>query len=771
MAETLLDVDYILTDDKPVIRLFLKGEGGRKVKEVRGFEPYFYAVPDSGIDELERGVKSVAGVIKVERKRMTDISKEVDVLKIFTRSPKDVPILRDKVRSLPGCSSVREADIPFARRYLIDSGLIPMENLDEVALNSAAIDIEVYTKGGEPRAEKDQVICISYADSNGNKKVWTYRTLKGLDLDYVEVLQDEKAMIEAFVKAFDKFGVDIILGYNTDNFDFPYLKDRASKLGMDINIGADGSGVKLEKRGMNLGARVKGRPHVDLYPVSRRLFNLSRYRLEDVYAKVSGKEKKDIKVSEISKFWDSKEVEELRSLFEYSLSDAEAVLSISETVLPLQFELSRITRQLVFEVSRMGSGQRVESLLMVKAYEQNMLVPNRRGGAESDEEDVPFEGAYVVEPEKGLHDNIIVFDFRSLYPSIIVSHNVDLSTLDCECCKDDGYISPNNHHFCKRKEGFIPKILDSLIKRRIDAKKMLKAAKTDEERRLLEVQQQALKLLANSMYGYYGFQMARWYCRPCAESITAWGRHYIQKTIKEAGEEGFRVIYGDTDSIFITKASVTDIDAFIKQALNFGKKVNEKLPEAMELEMEGFYPRGLFITKKRYALIDSNDKIIVKGLETKRRDWAKIAKRTQDGVLNALLKDRNPDNAVDIVRTALDDIKNGRVNLNDLTIHTQMTRNIGEYVQPGPHIIAAKKAMKEGLDFKQGSIIPYVITKGGGSISDKAKVLELTEEGEYDPDYYINNQVLPAVVRILEALGYSEDELKGLGKQTTLGDW
>ena len=333
-------------------------------------------------------------------------------------------------------------------------------------------------------------------------------------------------------------------------------------------------------------------------------------------------------------------------------------------------------------------------------------------------------------------------------------------------------MAPNKHYFCLERKGFIPEVLAGLIEKRLELKKAMKVEEDAERKALLDVEQQAMKLLANSMYGYYGFQRARWYCRECAEAIAAWGREYIQKTIKYAEKNGFNVIYGDTDSVYITRPGVEDVDEIVRMAKEFQREINAELPEAMELEYEDFYPRGVFITKKRYALIDTQDKITVKGLETRRRDWCKVAKETQNKVLNALLKDRDPEKAAQVVRDTVQWIKSGEVPLEDLTINTQMTRNIGGYVSEGPHIAAARKAMKEGVEFKQGDIITYVVTKrSGSSIGDKAVIVDHAVEGEYDPDYYVNNQLLPAVFRILEALGYQEDELKGLGRQMSLGDW
>lgn len=172
-----------------------------------------------------------------------------------------------------------------------------------------------------------------------------------------------------------------------------------------------------------------------------------------------------------------------------------------------------------------------------------------------------------------------------------------------------------------------------------------------------------------------------------------------------------------------------------------------------------------------YALTDEKGVLTVKGLETKRRDWAEIAKSTQDKVLHAILHDRNPEKAAEIVKQVVKNIKEGKVTLKELTVYTQMTRGMGEYLVDGPHITAAKKAMKQGMNFKQGSIIAYVITKKGDSISDQAQVIDFVKEGDYDAEYYISHQVLPAVMRIMEALNYSEQELRGLGKQMTLGRW
>jgi len=195
--------------------------------------------------------------------------------------------------------------------------------------------------------------------------------------------------------------------------------------------------------------------------------------------------------------------------------------------------------------------------------------------------------------------------------------------------------------------------------------------------------------------------------------------------------------------------------------------VNEELPPGMELEFEGFYERGFFVTKKRYALIQ-DDKIVVKGLELVRRDWAPVAKKTQEKVMMAILKDASPDKAAKIIKEVIDHIKKGETPLEDLVIHTQLTKNPDKYKQNAPHVLAAKKAIERGRKVGRGTIIRYIVIKGKGPISQRAEPVEDVDVANYDPNYYIDNQVLPAVSRIIDSLGYSQDEIVHQEKQSSL---
>ncbi len=208
-----------------------------------------------------------------------------------------------------------------------------------------------------------------------------------------------------------------------------------------------------------------------------------------------------------------------------------------------------------------------------------------------------------------------------------------------------------------------------------------------------------------------------------------------------------------------------------EQAIKFITYLNSTLPESMELEYEGFYRRGFFVTKKRYAVIEEGN-IIAKGLELVRRDWAPIAKNAQENVLYAVLNEGNVDAAVEVVKEALIKLRTRNVNRDDLVIHTQITKSLDKYKQIAPHVVAARIMEDHGMKVQRGDILRYVIIKGKGSISSRAVPYQYVDENtDFDINYYISHQLIPAVSRIMSSFGYSESELEQLDskeKQQTL---
>ncbi len=795
MRGLLLDIDYSEEETQPVTKLFVKGEKETVAAIDRSFSQFFYVEAENPrkveklISMLE--VAGNGGMIKpksVKAVKLSRLSKEVEVLRVEARHPNDMHPLRHKIRELAGVKEIYGYDIPPMRGYLIDRQLTPMDGvevtgevedengiktitldshpkkieIEKPKLNVMSFDIEVFNPTGSPRPEKDPIMMISLADNRGLKKVLTWRNLP-TDLDYVEILPTEKDTLKRFIELVDEMDVDILLGYNTDLFDFPYIKERAKQHRLKLTLGRDGTEVVTRRRKMATATRIRGRVHVDVFSMVNFLANIGNirlihYTLEDVYRHMMGKEKPDFEFTKFVEAWE-KGGEHWNRLLEYSLSDAVATLEIGEELLPLFVELTHVVGQSLFDVSRMSAGQLVEWLLISEAYKRGELIPPRPVGDEFEERvEETFVGAYVMEPEKGYHENLVVFDFRSLYPSIIVSHNIDPSTVNCKCCKKgEATVVPElGHMICQARRGFVPEVVERVVKLRGDLKAELKKHKKGtHEYEIANARQWALKILANSFYGMLGYPRARWYSKEGAESVTSFGRHYIHETIKMAGDFGLKVCYSDTDSLHAKLNGKSREDA-----IKFMQEVNKNLPGIMELELEAFYPRGVFITKKRYALIDDEGRLVVKGLEFVRRDWAAIAKHTQEDVLKAILKDGSPEKAANIVLDATKMVLGGKAKLEDLIIYTQLKMPIESYRAIGPHVVAAKRLREVGHEVEPGMMIAYIEAKGAGSISDRAIPVELFKDKEYDADYYVDNQILPAVMRIMEVLGYRDADLK-----------
>ncbi len=206
----------------------------------------------------------------------------------------------------------------------------------------------------------------------------------------------------------------------------------------------------------------------------------------------------------------------------------------------------------------------------------------------------------------------------------------------------------------------------------------------------------------------------------------------------------------------------------------FLEKANKSLPGMLELDLQGIYKRGIFIprgaapgtAKKRYALIDEKGVLTIRGLEKVRKDWSAIAKDTQEKVLNYVLKDEDVDGAMKYVKYIVRKMRQKKFSLHDVTIYEQLTKPLHEYKQVGPHVAVARKIMERGRPIGAGMVMIYAITKGKGSISERAEPIEDVNIEKVDEDYYINNQVVPAALRILQVLGITEERLvgNGLGK-------
>jgi len=794
MKLCLLDADYVDENNQSVIRLFCKDNKGKTIVCLDyGFEPYFYILPKEGKEkELKKRVEEIKSV-KVKSAEIIERTlsgEKRKFVKVFCFLSTDVPNAREIVKVWKDVvEDEYEYSINFYKRYLIDNqieqwidvegdeikkkyrsdNVIKIKKIKPVSsdkmpeLKLMSFDIESVNEAGKP------VIVMLSLKSNGFEKVLTYKKDKHYG-KYVEVLKDEKELLERFVELVKEQDPDVLLGYNSDLFDMQVIQQRAEELKVDLAMSRDFSKLKFARRARISTARFKGIVHVDLFQFINNVLSSQLQTevltLDAVSAELLGDNKIEMEYEEIIESW--RKGKDLGKLAEYCLKDSDLTLRLGEFIMPQIHELAELSGQLLFDTSRMTYSQLVEWYLSKKAFAMDIIIPNQPKWDEIQRrrDYSPYTGGFVKEPIGGLHEDIAVMDFRSLYPSIIATFNISPEMLNCIDCRKDGYKVPeHNYWFCKRKKGFVSILIKELIEKRAEIKeKMKKLKKGTEEWNKLNNEQFSIKTISNATYGYYNFAGSKWYCRQCAEASAAFGRFYISKVIDEAGKEGFTVIYADTDSMFVKADS--DLKRKVK---TFLEKMNKILPGIIKLDLQGIYKRGIFIprgvgpgtAKKRYALIDDKGVLTIRGLEKVRRDWSNVAKDTQEMVLKLILEREDVKGAVKYVKYVIKQLNDGKIPLKDLIIIEQLTKPLSEYKNIGPHVVAARKIKERGRPIGEGMSILFVITKGKGSISERAEPFEDVDIKDVDNDYYIGHQIVPAALRVLTVLGVTEEELSG----------
>ncbi len=786
-----LDIQYSTEENRAVIEIYgITEEGKRVIVKDDDFLPFFYLHNKdpkkalSGVKKLKEGDYYVVGAEITKKNYMGE---EIDLIKISVNHPSGIQKIAKKCKEVGGYVRKFEKDIPFYKRYILEKNIQfftrtrveghalslnepiivranKIENLNGDTIKDLkliAFDIETYSRGNYSIPEKDPVIMISLY-INGKTKILTTKKTEGKD---VEVLKSEEDMIKRFIEIIDREKPHIITGYNIDLFDFPYLKERAKKYNMKLLLGWNRENMSKVRRGREYSPRIKGIISIDLYPFVRNILaptlKTDVYNLNAVANEIIGEGKIKFDKGNMGELWDNGDV---NKIVEYSRRDALITGKLAEALIFQIIELSKVVGLPPYDICRVSYSQYVEFYMMKKANERGEAIPNKPTKEEIEKRfRRTYTGAFVYEPVPGIYENIVSLDFRSLYPSIIISYNISPDTLN----KGHDYESPEinggrRYHFPKKPLGFFPSVLKNVLERRWTIKSMLKKTKkTEKSYKILDARQYALKTIANATYGYLGFPAARWYSIECAESITAWGRHHIKELIKDAEKKGFKVLYGDTDSVFFTVRKKHDYVEFLEEE-------NKKMHGMIELEFSDFYKTGIFVSKKterrgakkKYALLNEEGFIEIKGLEYVRRDWSEIARECQKLVIETLLKEKNVEKARRIVEEIVKKLRKHEVPVEKTIIYTTLKKQIKDYKAIGPHVAAAKKAEAKGIKIFPGTILGYIIVEGEGSISDRAVLYEdVLEKGKkYDPEYYIKNQIIPAVEMILDIAGIESRE-------------
>lgn len=544
-------------------------------------------------------------------------------------------------------------------------GVFPEANVDPVIQIA-----NVVTRYGEEKPFVRNVFCLDTCSLIVNTQLFEFG---GSD-----IADAERKMLMAWRDFVEEVDPDVIIGYNISNFDFPYLLDRAHHLKVtqfpyltrlrNMKSVAKESNFSSKQMGNRdtKATNTNGRLQLDLLQLVQRDHQLRSYTLNAVCAHFLNEQKEDVHHTMITELFNGTP-ESRRRLAIYCLKDAYLPQRLMDKLMCLvnYTEMARVTGVPFNYLLSRGQQVKFLSQMYRKALEQQLVIPNLR----SEGTDEQYEGATVIEPNRGYYDvPVATLDFASLYPSIMQAHNLCYTTLlnknavdKLQLKKDEDYIvTPNGDMFCtsKIRKGLLTQILEELLSARKRAKKEL-AVETDPfKKAVLNGRQLALKISANSVYGLTGATVGKLPCLAIASSTTSYGRQMIERTKEEVEKRytianGYthdaQVIYGDTDSVMV-KFGVTELADAMKLGEEAAEYVSGKFIKPIKLEFEKVYFPYLLINKKRYAGLywtkpEKWDKMDTKGIETVRRDNCRLVQTVIETSLKMLLIERDVEGA------------------------------------------------------------------------------------------------------------------------------
>ena len=759
---------YRVEEKKAKVFLFGRLESGESFLAINTFRPYFY-IRTSDRDKASSLVKA-----DYEDTGFTDFDGNK-----ATKVTLDIPAEVGEQRSVLVRNGIPcfEADIRFAYRFLIDKGIkgsLSIEGehkkgqfvdriYEEPVLKSAAHVTRLKTVSIDIETNKDGSTVFSIALYSPD--IQTVLLHKEGDFKNARCFSTEKEMLERFREVVLELDPDIIMGWNVVDFDLKILQERFNYYHLPFQLGRVEWPCRLkltESFFMSSKADFPGRAvldGIDLFKMS--FIKLEDYKLNTAAKAILGEGKLiqgDFRWDEIENAFHNN----TQLLIDYNLRDAKLVYDLVEKtkLLDLTVRRSLLTGMQPDRVS--ASIASLDSLYLRELQNQKIVAPTSLMGERGER----IKGGFVRESLPGIYENVLIFDFKSLYPSIIRTFNIDPVRFVPKPGKDTAMLirAPNGAFF-RREKGILPALIQQLWEQRDSAKKERNAIASN-----------AIKILMNSMFGVLANPMCRFYSLEMANAITHFGQFFIKLCAEEINRRGYEVIYGDTDSIFLN-AKEKDYS----KALELGKKLEKEmnhffssyirqhyqLENFLELEFEKVYKKFLLPrvrgsetgAKKRYAGIiekDGKDLIDFTGLEFVRRDWTEVAKKFQ---MEFLQKVFNKEKVDEFVTKFIKDMKDGKYD--SLLVYKKAIRKtVKEYTKTTPpHIKAARKA-----GIKTVGLIEYVMTINGPEPVEQRK-------SAIDYEHYIQKQIKPLADSVLVFYGKNFDDLVQGHTQATLGDF
>jgi len=797
--------------------------------------------------------------------------KKIQVLKISAPDPLSIGGTENSVREK---LTAWEADIKYHENYLYDSGLIPgnyysrtgdiiiedrfeMTGTVEIALKELlwnrliegtkeagneqyrkyiadwahllnqpipsmkriAIDIEVDSEEGRipnPREHDRRITAIGLVSNDGIKKVFVlekHDVIENLNLsNNIEVCKTE---IELIQKAFKIIWMyPIVVTFNGDDFDLPYLHARAQDPRIDPKRN---STIPREEIPILIKRESYAKKGIQAEPVQLKhglhidLFRTFQNRSIQIYA--FSHKYSEFRLGAICEaLLDDSKIEfegnindlPTQKLAEYCLKDADLTFRLTsfndDLLMKLLVVIARISRLSIEDVSRFGVNQWIRGMLYFEHRKINALIPRRdellsKGQASTIAiiKEKKYRGGLVVEPVSGIHFNIVVVDFASLYPSIIKVHNLSYETVNCshpECKADKSQVIPNtNHWICKIRKGVTSLLIGSLRDLRVGYYKQLSKDKSlqYDDRQLYVVVSQAIKVILNASYGVMGAEIFPLYCLPVADATAAIGRDTTTKAIEKCREIGIEVVYGDTDSLFLkdpTEGRVSQVSKWAKTNLG------------VDLELDKEYRYVVFSDlKKNYVGVLKDGTVDVKGLTGKKSHTPPFIRKAFYQVLEILstvntTNDFNlaKERIIEIIKENATKLETNEIPLQDLTFNVMVNKSpekygikvidnsknfsidgngnsSSSYKGLPQHIKAARLLIGGGKVVRAGDIISYVKTK----TADSVKPVELASHSEIDKEKYL--EALESTFdQLLSVLNINFKTIIGKPRQTNLDE-
>ncbi len=782
-------------------------------------KPYCYSkLPKDQLKDLENRTDVIRPLITEKKKDLlNDII--IELTKIVVTDPLAIGGTSSE-KSIRNVIEAWEADIKYYENYLYDKGLIvgtfyevknskivPIEyevpkavekslkkaldqsdtdfksHIIEWAkllsqplpdIRRASLDIEVLPEAEnrlpDPVKAEHPVLAVSMVGSDGANEVFLLKR-KDVELgekvisDDVKIFffESEKELISSVFKRMLDY--PLLITFNGDDFDLNYLYHRA----MNFNFPKEQISISLGKD----VAYIKHGVHIDLYKTfinkSLQIYAFGGKYVEHTLNSVSEALIGESKIE----FEGSLGSLPLYELARYCHNDASItykLTSFNENLLmKLLVVISRVAKMPIDDVARLGVSNWIRSMMYFEHRRMNALIPKKeelemKGGAVSEPvtKGKKYKGALVVEPKAGVHFNVSVLDFASLYPSIIKVYNLSYETVRCvhPDCKDN--IIPETEHWaCKKRRGISSLIIGSLRDLRVNYYKPLSKdpSLSPADKNLYNVVAQALKVILNASYGVMGAEIYPLYCLPVAEATAAIGRYVISNTIEKCKELDINVIYGDTDSLFLESPSK-------KQLVDISEWAEGEL--GIELDPEKNYRYVAFSQrKKNYLGVLPDGSVDIKGLTGKKSHVPAFIRKAFYETVNTLSKvesSKDFEKAREDIKKQLREkylqLKERKIPLEELAFNVMIGKAPSKYTETTPqHVKAAQLLINRGQEVKAGEIISFVKTTTPPSV----KPLSLAKIEEIDVEKYLD-YLRGTFEQLLDALGYSFDEILGAMK-------